>query len=120
MKAYLGCHARKQSENGHLLKAEETAWITLDNPAMRCTGGGEAQGGRLRAGLSGFTREPPANVEAESCRVNDGESNSGPEKARVVARTEKPVSGKATSGEPAPIKYPSDKAPESDKEPGGL
>ncbi len=67
--------------------------------------------------LSEFTREPPANVEAEPSPENEGESDGGPVKAQVVTRTGKSVSGKATSGEPAPINYSSDKTLEPDKEP---
>ena len=40
-----------------------------------------------------------------------------PEKGQVGTRTGKPVSGKATSGESAPINYSSDKTLEPDKEP---
>lgn len=106
--------ARKRSENGRFLKAEEATWITLDDPAMHAQVAAELKADGY-AVLSEFIREPPANVEAEPSPAN--ESDGGPEKAQVVTRTGKPVSGKATSGEPAPINYSSDKAPESDKEP---
>lgn len=72
--------ARKRSENGRFLKADGYAI------------------------LSEFTREPPANVEFEP-----QEKPIDPENAQLCARTGKPVSGKATSGEPAPINYSSDK-----------
>lgn len=108
--------ARKRSENGRFLKAEEATWITLDDPAMHAQVAAELKADGY-AILSEFIREPPANVEAGPSPANEGEGDGGPEKAQVVTRTGKPVSGKATSGEPAPINYSSDKAPESDKEP---
>lgn len=107
---------RKRSENGRFLKAEEATWITLDDPAMHAQVAAELKADGY-AILSEFTREPPANVEAEPSPENGGESDGGPEKAQVVTRTGKPVSGKATSGEPAPINYSSGKTLEPDKEP---
>lgn len=108
--------ARKRSENGRFLKAEEATWITLDDPAMHTQVAAELKADGY-AILSEFTREPSANVEAEPSSENEGESDGGPEKAQVVTRTGKPVSGKATSGESAPINYSSDKTLEPDKEP---
>lgn len=108
--------ARKRSENGRFLKAEEATWITLDDPAMHAQVASELKADGY-AILSEFTREPSANVEAEPSPENEGESDGGPEKAQVVTRTGKPVSGKATSGESAPINYSSDKTLEPDKEP---
>lgn len=108
--------ARKRSENGRFLKAEEATWITLDDPAMHAQVAAELKADGY-AILSEFTREPSANVEAEPSPENGGESDGGPEKAQVVTRTGKSVSGKATSGEPAPINYSSDKGLDSDKQP---
>ena len=56
--------ARKRSENGRFLKAEEATWITLDDPAMHAQVAAELKADGY-AILSEFTREPPANVEAE-------------------------------------------------------
>ena len=54
--------ARKRSENGRFLKAEEATWITLDDPAMHAQVAAELKADGY-AILSEFTREPPANVE---------------------------------------------------------
>ena len=62
--------------------------------------------------LSEFTREPSANVEFEP-----QEKPIDPENSQVCARTGKPVSGKATSGETVPINHSSDKELDSDKQP---
>ena len=56
--------ARKRSENGRFLKAEEATWITLDDPAMHAQIAAELKADGY-AILSEFTREPPANVEFE-------------------------------------------------------
>lgn len=90
--------ARKRSVNGRFLKAEKATWITLDDPAMHAQVAVELKVESF-AVLSEFTREPPASVEAEP-----QEKPIDPENAQVCARTGKPVSGKATSGEPAPYK----------------
>lgn len=103
--------ARKRSVNGRFLKAEEATWVTLDDPAMHAQVAAElkAEGFAI---LSEFTREPPANVESEP-----QEKPIDPENTQVCARTGKSVSGKATSGETAPINHSFDKEPDSDKEP---
>lgn len=108
--------ARKRSVNGRFLKAEEATWITLDDPAIHAQIAAElkAEGFAI---LSEFTREPPANVEFEPEASRATETNGVPEKGQVGTRTGKPVSGKATSGESAPINYSSDKTLEPDKEP---
>ena len=108
--------ARKRSGNGRFLKAEEATWITLDDPAMRAEVAEELKADGF-AVLSEFAREPPSNVESESDAPATGEDADGPGKAQIVARTGKPVSGKATSGKPAPINYSSDKGPHGDKRP---
>ena len=108
--------ARKRSENGRFLKAEEATWITLDDPAMRAEVAEELKADGF-AVLSEFSREPPANVESEPDVPATVEGADGPGKAQIVARTGKPVSGKATSGKPAPINYSSDKGPNCDKQP---
>lgn len=107
---------RKRSENGRFLKAEEATWITLDDPAMHSEVSAELKAEGF-AVLSEFTREPAANVEVEFCAPCVGETHETGESSQVGARTGKPVSGKATSGESAPINYSSDKALDSDKEP---
>lgn len=108
--------ARKRSENGRFLKAEEATWITLDDPAMRAEVAEELKADGF-AVLSEFPREPPANVESEPDASATGEGAGAPGKAQIVARTGKPVSGKATSGKPAPINYSSDKGTHDDKQP---
>ena len=107
--------ARKRSENGRFLKAEEATWITLDDPAMHAQVAAELKADGF-AVLSEFTREPPANVESEPSPA-PGEGDGNPEKGQVDTRTGKPVSGKATSGESAPINHSSDKELDSDKQP---
>lgn len=109
-------HARKRSENGRFLKVEEATWITLDDPAMRAEVAEELKADGF-AVLSEFSREPPANVESEPDAPATVEGADGPGKAQIVARTGKPVSGKATSGKPAPIYYSSDKGTNCDKQP---
>lgn len=108
--------ARKRSENGRFLKAEEATWITLDDPAMHAQVSAELKADGF-AILSEFTREPAANVEVELAPLGTCETNETAESPQVGARTGKPVSGKATSGESAPINHSSDKELDSDKQP---
>lgn len=67
--------------------------------------------------LSEFTRDPAANVEVELGAPSVRETGETGESPQVGARTGKPVSRKATSGEPAPINHSSDKGLDSDKQP---
>lgn len=89
-----GCiiRARKRSENGRFLKAEEATWITLDDPAMH-----DAVAEELRAEsfaiLSEFVRKDRVPKARDSA-----EEGCDAEKAQVVPRTGKSVSGPATSG----------------------
>lgn len=108
--------ARKRSVNGRFLKAEEATWITLDDPAMHAQVSAELKADGF-AILSEFTREPPANVEVELAPPSTCETGETGKSPQVGARTGKPVSGKATSGESAPINHSSDKGLDSDKEP---
>lgn len=108
--------ARKRSVNGRFLKAEEATWITLDDPAMHGEVSSELKADGF-AILSEFTREPAANVEVELAPPSIGETGETSENPQVGARTGKPVSGKATSGESAPINHSSDKEPDFDKQP---
>lgn len=108
--------ARKRSVNGRFLKAEEATWITLDDPAMHGEVSAELKADGF-AILSEFTREPAANVEVELAPLSTCETGETDENPQVGARTGKPVSGKATSGESAPINHSSDKEPDSDKQP---
>lgn len=108
--------ARKRSGNGRFVKAEEATWITLDDPAMHSEVSAELKADGF-AVLSEFDREPPANVESEPEDAGEGEDADVAEKAQFVARTGKPVSGKATSGKTAPINYSSNKGPDCDKQP---
>lgn len=103
--------ARKRSVNGRFLKAEKATWVTLDDPAMHAQVAAELKTEGF-AILSEFTREPPANVESEP-----QEKPIDPENAQVCARTGKSVSGKAISGETAPINHSYDKELDSDKQP---
>ena len=108
--------ARKRSGNGRFLKAEEATWITLDDPAMHGQVSAELKADGF-AILSEFTREPAANVEVELASPNVDEIGETGENPQVGTRTGKPVSGKATSGESAPINHSSDKELDSDKQP---
>lgn len=100
--------ARRRSDNGRFLKAEEAIWITLDDPAMHASVAAELKEEGF-AILSEFKREPSSNVECEiGGRLPDADKN-GSENAQVSTRTGKSVSGKAISGESGPINYLSDK-----------
>lgn len=113
--------ARRRGEAGRFLKAEEATWITLDDPAMH-----DAVAEELRAEgfaiLSEFVRKDRAPNERDAA-----EEGCGAEKAQVVPRTGKTVSGPATSGkatsgkprsgEPGAINYSWDKTPESNQRP---
>lgn len=108
--------ARKRSENGRFLKAEEATWITLDDPAMRAEVADELKADGF-AILSEFVREPPANVECGDVAGTVGDQGKAPDESADAARSGKPVSGKATSGKPAPIKYSSDSKTHCDEQP---
>ena len=106
--------ARKRGEAGRFLKAEEATWITLDDPAMH-----DAVAEELRAEgfaiLSEFVRKDRATKARDSV-----EEGCGAEKAQVVPRTGKsvsgnPISGKTISGKSDPINYLSDKQTDEDK-----
>lgn len=111
--------ARRRSENGRFLKAEEATWITLDDPAMYASVAIELKEEGY-AILSEFKREPASNVE---CEIGDLLPDSGTDDAKndqVSTRTGKsvsgnPVSGKAISGKSGPINYLSDKQTYEDK-----
>lgn len=108
--------ARKRSENGRFLKAEEATWITLDDPAMHAQVSAELKEEGF-AVLSEFARDPSANVEVEPDAPAPAKADGSDGNPQVGARTGKPVSGKPTSGESAPIKHSSDKTTDSDKAP---
>ena len=108
--------ARKRSVNGRFLKAEEATWNTLDDPAMHGEVSAELKADGF-AILSEFTYEPAANVEVELAPPSTCETGETGESPQFGARTGKPVSGKATSGESAPINHSSDKGLDSDKQP---
>lgn len=115
--------ARKRSENGRFLKAEEATWITLDDPAMHDDVCAELKADGF-AVLSEFERtardsdaahnEGPS--ESDSCCGDISETHETGESSQLEARTGKSVSGKATSGKSAPINYSSDKSPDVDKQ----
>ena len=115
--------ARKRSENGRFLKAEEATWITLDDPAMH-----GAVSEELRA--EGFAVLSEFSRSAAQAAGEAGAEDRVPEKAQVVPRTGKSVSGpaasgkatsgearsgKARSGETAAINYSSDGKRKDDK-----
>ena len=102
--------ARRRGEAGRFLKAEEATWITLDDPAMHDDVAEELRSEGF-AILSEFTRKERASKGRGSA-----EEGGVAEKAQVVPRTGKSVSGKATSGKPAPINYSSNKSPQPDKQ----
>lgn len=108
--------ARKRSVNGRFLKAEEATWITLDDPVMHDEVSAELKADGF-AILSEFTREPAANVEVEIAPLSADETCETGENPQFGARAGKPVSGKATSGESAPINHSSDKGLDFDKQP---
>ena len=113
--------ARKRSENGRFLKAEEATWITLDDPAMHDDVAEELRSEGF-AILSEFTRKERASKGRGSA-----EEGGVAEKAQVVPRMGKSVSGPATSGkaisgkprsgESGAINYSWDKTPESNQLP---
>lgn len=111
--------ARRRSENGRFLKAEEATWITLDDPAMYASVAIELKKEGY-AILSEFKREPASNVE---CEIGDLLPDSGMNDAKnnqVSTRTGKSVSGKSVSGKvisgkSGPINYLSDKQTYEDK-----
>ena len=100
--------ARRRSDNGRFLKAEEATWITLDDPAMHASVAAELKEEGF-AILSEFKREPSSNVECEIGGRLPDEDTDGSENAQISTRTGKSVSGKAISGESGPINYLSDK-----------
>lgn len=123
--------ARKRSENGRFLKAEEATWITLDDPAMHGAVSEELRAEGF-AVLSEFSRGGSGSGGGESAAEPPREGDDGcvPEKAQVVPRTGKSVSGSATcgkatsgearsgkarSGETAAINYSSDGKRKDDK-----
>lgn len=113
--------ARRRGEAGRFLKAEEATWITLDDPAMHDDVAEELRSEGF-AILSEFTRK-----ERVSKGRGSAEEGGVAEKAQVVPRTGKSVSGPATSGkatsgkprsgEPGAINYSWDKTPESNQLP---
>lgn len=115
--------ARKRSENGRFLKAEEATWITLDDPAMHDEVCAELKADGF-AVLSEFDRS--AQHSSASCSevpkqdpkrsATTHETRETDESSQLGARTGKPVSGKPTSGKPAPINYSSHKSPDADKQ----
>lgn len=108
--------ARKRSENGRFLKAEEATWITLDDPKMHeeVTRELKEEGFAI---LSEFAHDPANGVEIELDMSLAAENKDDPEFAQHETRTGKSVSGKSISGESLPINYSSDKPNEVDKTP---
>ncbi|PWL78511.1 MAG: hypothetical protein DBY20_06535 [Coriobacteriia bacterium] len=115
--------ARKRSENGRFLKAEEATWVTLDDPAMHDDVCAELKADGF-AVLSEFEHsqtspEAPHDNDSAKAEEREGETCETDEtgkSSQLRTRTGKPVSGKPTSGKPAPINYSSDKSPKGDKE----
>ncbi len=111
--------ARRRSENGRFLKAEEATWITLDDPAMYASVATELKEEGY-AILSEFKRDPTSNVEFDLKSDIPATGKGGPKNAQVSTRTGKsvsgnPVSGKTISGKQDPINYLSDKRTNEDK-----
>ena len=126
--------ARKRSQNGRFLKAEEAVWITLDDPALYDDAVRELKADGF-AVLSEFKRERDAAIvmdaqehpesedatptavadetvesnESEAPVANTQEVPDSETKPQVGTRTGKSRSGKATSGKSAPINYSLDK-----------
>lgn len=108
--------ARKRSENGRFLKAEEATWITLDDPAMHGEVCAELKADGF-AILSEFERGgEPSAADGPEGPARPPETRETSESPQVETRTGKSVSGKATSGKPAPINYSSDQSPQTDKQ----
>ncbi len=108
--------ARKRSENGRFLKAEEATWITLDDPKMHAEVTRELKEEGF-AILSEFTHDPANGVEVELDMSLAAEYRNNPEFAQHETRMGKSVSGKSISGESLPINYSSDKPNDVDKTP---
>ncbi len=108
--------ARKRSENGRFLKAEEATWITLDDPKMHAEVTRELKEEGF-AILSEFTHDPANGVEVELDMSLAAENRNNPEFAQHETRTGKSVSGKSISGESLPINYSFDKPNDVDKTP---
>lgn len=108
--------ARKRSENGRFLKAEEATWITLDDPAMHADVCRELKEDGF-AVLSEFEHgSQVAPAAPKQGAESHQETRETSESCEVGARTGKSVSGKPTSGKSAPINHLSDKSPDADKE----
>ena len=97
--------ARRRSENGRFLKAEEATWITLDDPAMYSSVAAELKEegyeSELKNDLPVEGKDDPKN---DQLNTRTGKSVSG-----------NPVSGKTISGKSDPINYLSDKQTDKDK-----
>ena len=111
--------ARRRSENGRFLRAEEATWITLDDPAMYGSVAAELKEEGY-AILSEFKHDPASNVEFELENDFPAEGKDDPENDLLGTRTGKsvsgnPVSGKTISGKSGPINYLSDKQTNEDK-----
>ncbi|WP_165249010.1 helix-turn-helix domain-containing protein [Adlercreutzia sp. ZJ141] len=111
--------ARRRSENGRFLKAEEATWVTLDDPAMYASVAAELKEEGY-AILSEFKRDPTSNVEFDLKSDIPATGKGCPKNAQVSTRTGKsvsgnPVSGKTISGKQDPINYLSDKRTNEDK-----
>lgn len=111
--------ARRRSENGRFLKAEEATWITLDDPAMYANVAAELKEEGY-AILSDFKRDPATNVEFELENDFPSGGTDGPKNSQLGTRTGKsvsgnPISGKTISGKSDPINYLSDKQTDEDK-----
>lgn len=111
--------ARRRSENGRFLKAEEATWITLDDPAMYASVATELKEEGY-AILSEFKHDPASNVEVELKNTLPVMDKDDPKNDQVSTRTGNPVSGnpvsgKTISGKSDPINYLSDKQTDEDK-----
>lgn len=106
--------ARRRSENGRFLKAEEATWITLDDPTMHASVAAELKEEGY-AILSEFKHDPANNVEFELENDLPAGGTDDPKNALLSTRTGNSVSGKTISGKSDPINYLSDKQTDEDK-----
>lgn len=102
--------ARKRSENGRFLKAEEATWITLDDPAMHGAVSEELRAEGF-AVLSEFSRSA-----AQAAGEAGAEDRAYPKKPRSFPERENPYLARPHAGKPHPGK-PDPEKPDLGKPP---
>ena len=95
--------ARKRSENGRFLKAEEATWITLDDPAMHGAVSEELKADGF-AVLSEFSRSDaqPAGAASGTDPHDGRDEESVPKKPRSYPERENPYLARPHPGKPHP------------------